>query len=368
MKVMVKSITEGLVVVATMAVLLCPAGQALAGCAWTGSCSNGNDCCWGDCQDWDHACGGSVCGSKVCCAPSGTLINNSEGYTVYQACCSGNAQTVSGGFVCTGLGYGDTCYNDAMCDSHSCSPEGGGTCQKAANGHICDTDVGCTSGRCVEGRCESATWCGGVGDPCVGDTDCCTGGYCNSAGNAGHGICASVSGCQTALDAGCTSAGCCVGDSTCWPSTDVSATYTSPPSAMCEWCEPAGHPCTTSWDCCNTDLSCTYNGSVGTCTQVHDGQICNPAKNGADCYNTRWKCVPDQATANVCKPEGPGDPCTYDADCGLADGNGDISSACAGSPGSKKCCVTSGSGCKDDTGTPHPSWCCSNNCNAGTCQ
>jgi hypothetical protein len=87
---------------------------------------------------------------------------------------------------------------------------------------------------------------------------------------------------------------------------------------------------------------------------------------GKDCYNTRWKCVPDQATANICVPEGPGDPCTYDADCGLANGNGSVDNACVGSPGSKHCCVNVGNGCKDSSGTAHNSWCCSGTCNNGT--
>ena len=350
------------------------------------SCSSNADCCTANCTN--GACAtipGQTCGIIGQACTSGAN------------CCSTNCQ----GGVCVRAyscqANGDICFRNTDCCGNVCSVTdggpgvclaisggGGGGCNQ--DGNPCSGGTTCCSRVCVDPGsgatvCQPVDGCRLTGDFCLSTNACCGGGInpngtvqcrtdivlgsgrCDN-GNACNGV-GNICGSPHLLDGGVAtypdggvihvnaSEDCCDGHKqVCRVDTSGVPRCFGGGSATC----PAGYtgqaPC-----CIQTNQSCQFSD------QCCDGARCLPGDGGFYC--TLANCL---GVGTTCTP-GPSSNCCNGTSC-LRTNNELTSYACqvsiggsdAGAADAGGTCAANGSACDAGTG------CCSQICNAGSCQ
>jgi hypothetical protein len=166
-------------------------------------CTHDNDCQSGHCQQYQCAAAGACVAENQSCRLDGDccsgLFCDNQGYSLYvclspkadgqyctadKQCASGHCQDyVCGGQTCAQTGA--SCASHDQCCSGWCDLENAylpswQKCRDAqANGAYCTGDNECQSGRCLDYTCASPT-CGGQGQDCTADGDCCPGTFCQN--------------------------------------------------------------------------------------------------------------------------------------------------------------------------------------------
>ena len=309
----------------------------------SGHCQNGFCCASGDCCGTANDCPGSYSSPPVCTSPSAcdgeadvaacqanicvtipdvdddsacgptTLASNCGPYD--SVFCSGSSTQTAP--TCL-----SSCTSDGECDTNAYCDAGSSCVPDEPNGDACQDNAECQSGHCQNGFCCAN------GDCCAADNDCnaydtppvcSTPGACQ--GSRVDGVCSAASQCTTqsvADDSGC--AGIEANSCGTYPSVFCSSMQTQmtplcPSSCMddngCDvsahcspgmTCEPDQGPggfCTTSAQCtgglscvdnvcCNSACNgpcqaCDLPGSVGTCSNVPNGQDPDNECGGVSC-------------------------------------------------------------------------------------
>jgi hypothetical protein len=327
----------------------------------SGHCQNGFCCEDGDCCSVAGDCPGSYTTAPVCTSPTAcdgeadvaacqastcvTIADVDDDAacgptTVASTCGSYHTVYCSGASTQTAPDCLDSCTSDAECDGNAYCNTGGQCVPDEPNGDACLDDLECQSGHCQNGFCCAS------GDCCAADNDCngydqaatcdspatCQGsrveGACSPSFQCGAGSVADDSGCAGIEADGCgpypatvctanpsqpppVCSTTCTNDSQC----DVSAHCS--PSGMCEPDQGQGGFCTQPQDCgsgltcvdsvcCNTACNagceaCDLPGSVGTCTQIGNGQDPDNECGGVGCtgYYYGWSGDNCQRKADV---------------------------------------------------------------------
>ncbi|MEZ4310772.1 MAG: hypothetical protein R3F14_22240 [Polyangiaceae bacterium] len=267
-------------------------------CGPTQGCDADNDCTGGDCS-----------------GPGGTCVPNCTDEVK-----NGNETDVDcGGDTCGGCDLGQDCAGvDANCLSGNCGA--GDKCEKAPDGTTCGNGSECQSGNCVNGFCCD-TACGATCMSCAvpGSEGTCTnvpsgqdidndcpgpdlcdgmgvckklpGGACVTSSQCLMGMCADSVCCNTACGGVCEACDLAGSEGTCTkvpngqdPDNECTgvcngngACVLGSAGAACA----AGNECTSGFCadgvCCDTAcdgtcVSCKLAGTVGTCTNIPNGQ------------------------------------------------------------------------------------------------
>jgi hypothetical protein len=271
------------------------------------TCTAGTDCASGFCVD------GYCCGAASCPACQSCGIAGSQG-------------------TCTNIAQGQTDTNPAGTCIAPNACDGAGNCRKN-NGQTCTASTDCVYGNCIDGyccdtgcsaACKACNVAGSLGT-CTnipsGQTDtnpagiCIAPNACDGAGNCKKQVGQSCSGASECVNGYCVDGYCC-GTASCTtcqscglagtlgtctnipsgqPDTNPAGTCVSP--RACDGngnCEKVnGQTCTSGTECvsgncvdgyccgsasCGTCQSCGLAGSLGTCTNIAQGQTdTNPA-------------------------------------------------------------------------------------------
>jgi hypothetical protein len=320
----------------------------------SGVCTN-NKCAGPACNDGikngsetDTDCGGSCpkCGPNKGCNSNGDCQGNQcsgVGGTCVPNCSDGvknNAETGvdCGGGACPGCGVGGPCGQDIDCTGGEfCS--GGACAAKKPNGQVCGAPKECTSNVCADGVCCNSA-CGGACQACnlPGSMGSCTNipsGQPDPAGCSGASACDGNGACKKTLGQACGGAGDCV-------------------SASC-----------VDGVCCNTGCievcrACNVAGSIGTCTNVANGQTDPGTCASPGACNGAGACQ---------KPNGSG--CSTDSECNsghCADG-ACCNTACTGTCQACNLAGLTGTCATVSVNSPDPDTCAAPNvCNgSGVC-
>jgi hypothetical protein len=199
----------------------------------------------------DDCCGFSagyaVCDGGQCCRPLGVPCADDAECCPNAGLCE---EGTCGGVQCGGTG--ELCLNDFQCCSGRCSDAG--ECEDTPcppAGFACATDADCCKLLCDPDtkRCVDPPECSLEGEPCVNDGDCCNEGHeCHDGMNEGSGGVCSPEACIPDNVDCFTSDQCC--SEFCMP----------PPYRLCGHCAEKGEPCATAAPCCD-GAECT----TGTC-------------------------------------------------------------------------------------------------------
>lgn len=332
------------------------------GCGESSDCCSGLLCTNGFCTR--TTCSGSTCSvNSPCCSQSAfcqstgtcgaTCVGEGVANGAETACCVGLANSTS-----------NTCERYPFCAYSICT-------QGFAQGGCCADAPYCTATGNLAGKVCLGI-CGGEGNACGADTDCCDGLGCR------RGRCEAITGSGCA-DQGCTSGfsagGCCESSPVC--GAVAGSTNTRCRSA----CMGPAQTCTSSADCCGgrtcTNRVCSTTGcasSGGRCNLNADccsgnscvrgvcqagGQNCSGAygicRSAADC------CGSATCTSGLCQPPTP--------TCGTWRASCTASSCCTGLTCSSgfcdypNVCRTTGATCSATTP------CCTGlTCTTGTCR
>lgn len=244
------------------------------GCGESSDCCSGLVCTNGFCTR--TTCSGSSCSVNApCCAQSAfcqsggtcgaTCVGEGLPNGAETACCTGLANSTS-----------NTCERYPFCAYSICT-------QGFAQGGCCADAPYCTASGNLAGKVCLGI-CGGEGNSCGADTDCCDGLACR------RGRCEAINGTGCA-DQGCTSGfsagGCCESAPVC--GAVAGSTNTRCRSA----CMGPGQTCTATGDCCGgrtcTNRVCSTTGCAST------GGRCNL---NADC------CSGNSCVRGVCQSGG----------------------------------------------------------------
>ena len=243
-----------------------PANECANGaCSGAGSCKldNGQPCGAGS------ACLSNACADGVCC--------NTACGALCQACnVAGSVGTCSN--VANGQDPASECAGSTTCN-------GAGACTTLPNGSACGANGECSSGLCVDGVCCN-TACSGL---------------CQACNNAGSlGACTNVANGQDPANE-CSGTAVCNGSGSCVkPLGSTCAANNECSSGFCA----DGVCCNTG--CSGTCQSCNLAGTVGTCSNVPNGQDPSNECTGATNCNGAGACV--------LLPQGSA--CTTAAECG----------------------------------------------------
>lgn len=213
----------------------------------------------GPCDD-DDDCPGAVCSQGVCCN---------------RACAAPcNVCSAATGGICTPVGCGmpgecQTGPGACNASTGACAypvASDGAACGAEIAGRVCCGGACCAAGEnCVDGACQAP--CSTLGGTCQGEEQCCQDGVtaCDG-GTCCHGV---EESCST--DSQCCSGRCRDGE-TC--------------------CSPPGSPCHNEGDCCT--------GELGDCTGVVN-KTCRCLQPGQSCTSSQECCGTDVCVNGECK-------------------------------------------------------------------
>lgn len=277
------------------------------GCGESSDCCSGLVCTNGFCTR--STCSGSSCSvTAPCCAQSAfcqaggtcgaTCVGEAQPNGAETACCVGLANSTS-----------NTCERYPFCAYSICT-------QGFAQGGCCAEAPYCTATGNLAGRVCLGI-CGGEGNACGADTDCCDGLSCR------RGRCEAINGtgcAEQSCTAGFGAGGCCESSPVC--GAVAGSTATKCRSA----CMGPGQTCTSTTDCCGgrtcTNRQCSTTGCASTggkCNLNSDccsgnscvrglcqagGQSCSGTygicRTAADCCTAGVTC-----TSGLCQPATP---------------------------------------------------------------
>lgn len=251
-------------------------------CTFAGSCVLDQDCC-GSLE------GRASCVDGSCCTTRGSACNSDAD------CCTGAGACVNGtcgGTTCTEANQ--RCERDVDCCTRICKGNQCATTVCNDNKFDCVVDQDCCSGFCDPAvkRCAEPPTCGGEGEACAIETDCCSETHCVRAPGTLEGHCAARACSLELVD-------CADDDQCCSGHCDRSSS-----SFFCAVaCSHAGNSCAADTDCCAS--TCTDNVCVGTCST----NLCTKSAgccNGNPCVGgvCGAECAPP-AAHNPCTPGGP---------------------------------------------------------------
>ncbi|HZI10653.1 MAG TPA: hypothetical protein VE153_09715 [Myxococcus sp.] len=304
------------------------------------SCSraSGAACCTGTCSDAgvcpepSSQCtpAGSACTSGIqCCTQS--CLNNT---------CS-NQQCLDVGGACSNA---ETCCTKVCGANGQCAPlPGSATCK--VPGQTCASGAECCSTNCQAGICKPAYTCQANNDLCMKGTDCCSG-VCSQESTGTPGRCTALGG---AGGGNCIQDGNpCSGDSNCCTRTCVDLGFGATVCQPVNGCRPTGNYCTTDGVCCGGEklqnaVDCRNNrcDNPSGCNPV--GNICGDGllpDGGVIDVNARQACCDGQKA--VCKVDSSGVPRCF----GGCPGGQCPQNCPTGYTGEAGCCIAGGAQCQ----------------------
>ncbi len=302
-------------------------------------------------RDTGAACCTGICTEQGACPEAGNQCTPAgSACTSGIECCT---QSCLGGQCSTQqcLDVGGTCTNPEECctkvcgSSGQCAPLPAGSTSCKVPGQACAADGDCCSTNCQGGICKPAYTCQANDDLCMKNEDCC-GGVCSQNNTGTPGRCVAVGG---AGGGNCIQDGNpCSGDSTCCTRTCVDLGFGATVCQPVNGCRPTGDYCANDGVCCGGEkvqnaVDCRNNrcDNPNGCNPV--GNICGDGMlpdGGVIDVNARQACCDGQK--DVCKVDSSGVPRCFG---GCPSGN--CPAGCpTGYTGETDCCIAGGATCQ----------------------